>query len=101
MRIDGVLRADGPLGAVIVGGHGPEVVVTLQGTAPRPSRRQLGAIARFARERDLLIKVRDARGRPLAELGGSTSSLIGRVLVGTAAIRPRLRAIGGIRPSRA
>ena len=82
---------------MIVDGHGPEVIVTLDDAAPRLSRRQLTAIARFARDIDLQIKVRDARGRPLAELGGSTSSLVGRLFLGTTAIRPRLRVLGAVR----
>jgi hypothetical protein len=101
MRIDGVLRADGPEGSVIIDGKGREVNVTIEGRPPRPSRSQFARLARFARDRDLLVTVSDERGAPLAELGGATSSILGRILLGTRAARPRLGALKTlIRPRR-
>ena len=97
MRVDGELRADGPNGSVIVDGKGREVAVTVVGGPPRPSRRQLARLARFARDRDLLITVKDQQGRRVVDLGGSTSSMIGRLLMGSSAVRPHLRALTTLR----
>ena len=81
---------------MIIDGKGPEVLVTLMGRPPRASRAQLARLACFARDHGLLITVTDRRGNPLAELGGATSSLLGRALFGTSAARPRLRALAAL-----
>jgi len=93
MRIDGALHADGLDGSLLVSGDGSVVTVTVTGTAPTPSRVQIAALARFARGRRFIIEIIDHRGRPLAELGADTSSILGRALVGTSAVRLRFRAL--------
>ncbi len=75
-------------------GDGERLVLTVhEATSPRDSRMWLSAAANGLRIAGNQLTINDADGRVLATAGSGVRSPLGRMLIGSVAVRPRIRNI--------
>ena len=88
----GDLTVTGPDAVLHLTGDGARCQVSVTGRVPRASGQAAGLLARLASS-GVAMDVTDPSGRLLARIGGGRSSLAGRFLAGSPAVRPTLRGV--------
>jgi hypothetical protein len=91
LSIRGDVNVTGEGLSATLSGDGEVLLLTVhEMTAPKGVRRWISSAAGNLADVDNQLQVRDSKGRLLATAGSGIRSLVGRILVGSFAVRPRV-----------